>query len=538
MSSASESESDGSRLSSHSRDPSASHSSGVSGSSSVSARRSEGAKLQVTPDLGKIDIPKVGASVEEYQRALQDAQIKLDELNCLYIAALEKIVVLESAVPRGKGKKSADPEFTQYDGPIYEDCKRIIALINLFMDPSLARTMNIRSRPNDGIDPQSPARYATIKNETAEAYQLRQNMHICAELFDNVRPSLHDLMVGHTYFTKKFTTDAITHRSNFIKHLKAATTELFCHIPNFSMTDKALRASLLGFDAASSSYTEYPPILFKEDCKPGDLSMLFRNAVIAKGARVLMSGPKAISLDDPYCDNSSHFHHSSWALAEKIGSVTAGLIAFVAVGILFILSDDSEFKPSARGDKDRDPKTGQPLSNTSRIYYTERYKTYKEFIISGQSDPSLDIPGLYTYLNCRTFRGSVTNSGAVRNASAAPMSAVERARIQFKQLSLQRSIQPPDVDLPITPDLEPSTSEAVSSGSHRSAAPSPEPQVIRPPTLLGREAAMDIVPKGRGRKPRPKAVVIDSDHDEADSEVTVPQPVPQVRKSWRKAAKR
>ncbi|KAF8812140.1 hypothetical protein BYT27DRAFT_7207977 [Phlegmacium glaucopus] len=204
-----------------------------------------------------------------------------------------------------------------------------------------------------------------------------------AELYASIPAKFHQYLSTISSVADEFIKGMNSERSTALHIIRGVAVVMFDHedLPSECFTQRSFSRSsldrvqfLLGTTVDSNGETanpDFPPIVF-EDNNPAMARGVFRNDVLFKIARVVIYGKQALvlkhtdgRLNFPSLKSNSPFSRKDCPL-----QTTAGLIAFAAIAVRFILSDDETWPSTGVGPK-------------SSINYGDTFNTYKHFLIVG-----------------------------------------------------------------------------------------------------------------------------------------------------------
>ncbi|KAJ8094356.1 hypothetical protein PM082_010790 [Marasmius tenuissimus] len=280
-----------------------------------------------------------------------------------------------------------------------------------------------------------------------------------------------------------------TGRSNAVAKLKQVAGELYPEFhrdhPNYfvSRGDSKVRSEnvearrLLGF--SNAGYAKLPPLLFRGFI-PEDPNGLFRNEAMMKFGKVLLFGPQSIKAD---ASKTKQTIGQLW----KVKSVTPGFIAFIAIFVRFLFSEDKDFVQSGQ-----------------QINYVRDFEYYKKSLIV--SADNAHIQKTFAMWNNYLF-GTPTPKATTANAEASDNPEIDE---MLKVIGNMGS----DNEEDFTPTASPIPA---------SRQPTPVPRSSASTT----DAAPDLAPVENVATPQEDTPVVVDDAENEEVEVEVDS-VPQV----------
>ncbi|KAF9559093.1 hypothetical protein CPC08DRAFT_724104 [Agrocybe pediades] len=182
-----------------------------------------------------------------------------------------------------------------------------------------------------------------------------RSFSMAPELIESIPPPLLAKMHEDRELIKQFRKQVGEGRSSLLFKLKASAAILLDLKPVYfskgpqtvkRSTDPKIR-QLLGLRLDKNGkdiYTNKPPILFHNGAT-GDLGSMFLNPVLIKIAILCVHSPEVLNSNASSHPQSPYVRHKDWK-----NRVTPGLIAWVCMMLIYILSDDTKFKHTCIGD--------------------------------------------------------------------------------------------------------------------------------------------------------------------------------------------
>ncbi|KAG1859218.1 hypothetical protein F4604DRAFT_1930754 [Suillus subluteus] len=206
----------------------------------------------------------------------------------------------------------------------------------------------------------NPDRYATAAT---------QDSAFLDELYRHFPESLHKMMES-SYFSDLVLKSIPDVCANEIKKLCGVTGDIF-DLPSKYFTNPSFERAaiheiqqLLGVTSATNQmYKPFPPVLFPGLKEDKSLKMVFGNWELL--VQILKASLRGVSsLHQGSSGGGAHTNSLKWSVHQ----ITPGLIAWVAVIAIFLLSPDTEFSSSG-------------LRKKSNINYKNLFYNYKKVLI-------------------------------------------------------------------------------------------------------------------------------------------------------------
>ncbi|KAF8162343.1 hypothetical protein BJ912DRAFT_935489 [Pholiota molesta] len=370
---------------------------------SGSESESSAGDYEVQIPQGNWEVPILGAKAQrtEYEQALKDAQLKMNELQMLVrtlsarnadltlrVGKLKKSrstnASTSSSAPAKKGTKAKLPEGDQC---ISQAAKHFGVMHETFIPHSAFLVPAPALRSTDS------GRY---KSEDTKI------QGITAELYEVLSADLHKRIAGDVDFRALFMKQLNAGRRTIIHRLRTTTgpdifsqsAKLYQHKHERSNIE-AFRRELM-FEN-ETKYSKYAPILFpKVETEPGkfvhqrDMKFLFRNIELTKMLKSILFGTSSITSDKI----ASNSQGTAWG----VKFVTPGAIALMAILAIFLHSPDYEFAS---------------VGARSQIPYEKWFNNFKAFLMANAAKEN--IRDLYMWWNRQVFpahRRDKTTGGA------------------------------------------------------------------------------------------------------------------------------
>ncbi|KAG1731407.1 hypothetical protein EDB19DRAFT_1912530 [Suillus lakei] len=280
--------------------------------------------------------PSSTISLADLEQALRETQLELQELKDVNKELTEENKILKANQPKRKKKgQNASEEHMAFDEEIRLCGRKYGACYEMF-----APDRQLLQRPNPAFAPplNEPSRYET---------QASAESALLAELFSLLPSHIHPL-VADNHFADVFEDAMNSSRASEIKKLRSKAGLIFGLSEQYFADIAYDRASvpeiqrLLGTSTSQRMPKPFPPVLFPNLVEDPSLKTVFGNwELFGKAIRILL-----------------------W----EVTSLTPGLLAWVGVVVVFLLSADKEFRYSGKGEM-------------TKIQYSYMFTSYKKILV-------------------------------------------------------------------------------------------------------------------------------------------------------------
>ncbi|KAG2158729.1 uncharacterized protein EDB93DRAFT_1100361 [Suillus bovinus] len=300
--------------------------------------------------------PSSTISLADLEQALRETQLELQELKDVNKELTEENKILKANQPKRKKKgQNASEEHMAFDEEIRLCGRKYGACYEMF-----APDRQLLQCPNPAFAPplNESSRYET---------QASAESALLAELFSLLPSHIHPL-VADNHFADVFEDAMNSSRASKIKKLCSKAGLIFGLSEQYFADIAYDRASvpeiqgLLGTSTSQRMPKPFPPILFPNLIEDPSLKMVFGNwEPFGKAIRILLWGENGLTA---LRAGGPPRNGNRW----EVTSLTPGLLAWVGVVVVFLLSADKEFRYSSKGEM-------------TKIQYSYMFTSYKKILV-------------------------------------------------------------------------------------------------------------------------------------------------------------
>ncbi|KAG2155789.1 uncharacterized protein EDB93DRAFT_1247438 [Suillus bovinus] len=291
--------------------------------------------------------PSSTISLADLEQALRETQLELQELKDVNKELTEENKILKAnQLKRKKKGQNASEEHMAFDEEI--------RLCGRKYDRQL-------------LQPPNPAFAPPLNKSSRYETQASAESALLAELFSLLPSHIHPL-VADNHFADVFEDAMNSSRASEIKKLRSKVGLIFGLSEQYFADIVYDRASvpeiqgLLGTSTSQRMPKPFPPILFPNLVEDPSLKTVFGNwEPFGKAIRILLWGENGLTA---LRAGGPPRNGNRW----EVTSFTPGLLAWVGVVVVFLLSADKEFRYSSKGEM-------------TKIQYSYMFTSYKKILV-------------------------------------------------------------------------------------------------------------------------------------------------------------